>query len=317
MTASASVTALFAEKPPFKLTGEEGLFDKARRPWENWPYPLVSWWDMEQFSAGPLYRCSIQLGQIKTALDHYQQESRNKNHPGYLPAFLKKQIAKALRQLGAECQELDFKGAVLCVKDGLLDLKREFVTPADVRRIYEILDNTMRHDMEAVLFFHVDWNRRDFYAQQMLFGPKVADAFPRSYDDIREAGTCYAFGRFTACVFHLMRVMELGVQAFGAMLGVDFPESKEWGKILNIAAGKIEEQTKARPRGAKDPEIVAWNQILAHLNSVKIGWRNPTMHPNESYDAEQAKELLGLVETLMKSLAKHVKPSTAGPTLVK
>jgi hypothetical protein len=39
-------------------------------------------------------------------------------------------------------------------------------------------------------------------------------------EDADEAGKCFAVGRYTACVFHLMRIMERCVQKMGRDLGV-------------------------------------------------------------------------------------------------
>ena len=44
--------------------------------------------------------------------------------------------------------------------------------------------------------------------------------FPAANHEASEAGKCFATARYTACVFHLMRVMEVGVQEFGAVLSV-------------------------------------------------------------------------------------------------
>jgi hypothetical protein len=95
-----------------------------------------------------------------------------------------------------------------------------------------------------------------------LMGPKVLSAFPAAKSDIIEAGNCLAAECHTACVFHLMRVVEWGLRAFCAHLGfrklritkksgktklvpVDF---LEWEKILDklqgIVDGRIE---KMRP----------------------------------------------------------------------
>jgi hypothetical protein len=44
--------------------------------------------------------------------------------------------------------------------------------------------------------------------------------YARTQFDIVEAGNCYAAGRGTAVVFHLMRITETAVQEFGRKLGV-------------------------------------------------------------------------------------------------
>jgi hypothetical protein len=309
---SSSVSNLFEAKP----VGQNELLDKARRPWENWPYPLVSWWDMEKFSAEPLYAMARMFGQMQMIFAQYRKDADKVKGIPTLPAVMRQALRKNLRQIRMYCVKLDLKVAIACIDEALFDLKSEFFLPERLDRIYTDLDNSIRRDMQSALFFHVPFNLREFYKPKALFGQEVADRFPRAAYDIEEAGTCYAVGRSTACAFHLMRVMEVGVQAFGHMLGVDFPEDKEWGKILQIATGKIKDQTDLRPRHGRDPEIIVWNQIHAHLNSVGTGCRNQYMHPKETVTVEEAKDLIGLVGGFMRSLAKHVKPTVAGSSLI-
>jgi hypothetical protein len=312
MNSTFSLSKLFATN----FNRNDKALDNPNRPWENCPYPLVSWWDMEKFSAGPLYAVAKMFGQMQIMFAQYQRDTDKEKKVSFLPVGIKQILRKNLRQIRMYCVKLDLKVAVACVDDALLDLKSELFLPERLDRIYIDLDNSIRRDMQAALFFHVPFNLRDFYKPKALFGQEVADCFPRANYDIEEAGTCYAFGRSTACAFHLMRVMEVGVQAFGRMLGVTFPEDKDWGKILNIANGKIKEQTEQRERHGRDPEIIAWNQIHAHLNSVGVGCRNQYMHPKETVTMDEAKDLIGLVGGFMRSLVKHVKPVGAGSTLI-
>ena len=58
------------------------------------------------------------------------------------------------------------------------------------------------------------------YDKPDLLGPAVIAKWHNLEYDIVEAGNCYAMGRCTAMVFHLMRVMEFGVQELGVKLGV-------------------------------------------------------------------------------------------------
>ena len=52
-----------------------------------------------------------------------------------------------------------------------------------------------------------------YYEQEELFGSEVHTNFESTRDDVKEAGNCYATGRYTACVFHCMRVLEKGLHA--------------------------------------------------------------------------------------------------------
>ena len=71
-------------------------------------------------------------------------------------------------------------------------------------------------DLGGTIDSRVSAERSDFYLAHSLFGGKVDSAFPSAHHDIGEAGTCYATDRNTACVMHLMRVLELGLSAFAS-----------------------------------------------------------------------------------------------------
>ena len=81
-----------------------------------------------------------------------------------------------------------------------------------------------------------------------LFGKDVQDKLPAlAGEDISEAGACIGHGRYTASVFHLMRVMEICVQKFGDVLGVALIDKngkeKMWHNILEQswkAIGKLD-----------------------------------------------------------------------------
>lgn len=107
-------------------------------------------------------------------------------------------------------------------------------------------------------------------------------------------------GRGTACVFRLMRIMEVGVQGFGKKLGVEVTGEKSWQKILDGCNEPIRELTK------KDPSRIALSQAAAHLYHVRLAWRNEVMHPNDKYTLEEAKDLITYVRVFMAHLASII-----------
>ena len=52
-----------------------------------------------------------------------------------------------------------------------------------------------------------------YYKQESLFGLEVACVFSEANDEITLAGNCYATGSYTACVFHLMQIVEIGARS--------------------------------------------------------------------------------------------------------
>ena len=113
-------------------------------------------------------------------------------------------------------------------------------------------------------------------AGQDTFGNEVLDAFPEASTDMSEAVACLVWSRYTACVFHLMRVMEISLYEAGKKLGVTIVgkdgEFREWGAITRQMDGAIEKLP------SKD-EKRKWSEVRALLDHVRHCWRNATMHP--------------------------------------
>jgi len=135
-----------------------------------------------------------------------------------------------------------------------------------------------------------------------LFGTEVAARFPRAIVDIEEAGKCFALGRFTACVFHLMRVVEAGLGAISRSLNI-VKHSPTWEAYLTVFQA---------PPAAKFPDKTAEHKRLrefyasveAHLRAIKTAWRNPTMHDVEAiYTEEMALDIYNAVRGFMRHLA--------------
>jgi hypothetical protein len=158
------------------------------------------------------------------------------------------------------------------------------------------------------------WNPKTsniFEPAEPLFGKDVQDKFQTSaLYEIDEAAKCLAFGRDTAAVFHLMRVIEDGIKAISKCLAISDPikeADRNWGVFLR----KISDAIKARSSGTP----TAWRQgedkqffenCLASLDAVKNAWRNPTMHVENKYSREEAIHIFGAVKGFMKKLASRM-----------
>jgi hypothetical protein len=161
------------------------------------------------------------------------------------------------------------------------------------------LQHRMTDEMEDQLFMYLPPDQAEFYNQAELFGKDVNTKFSTTQFDIVEAGNCYASGRGTATVFHLMRIMEVAVQEFGAKLGVSLVGKKNWQNILD-------ETNKAIGKLPKSPQAIVMSQASANLYAVKLAWRNEVMHPKDTYTLEEAENLIRQVKIFMEQLAKIV-----------
>lgn len=121
----------------------------------------------------------------------------------------------------------------------------------------------------------------------------VQDKLPSVIPDVDEAAKCIALGRYTGAVFHLMRVMEVGVQEFGATLGVTLTKQKVWQVILDQVNKQI------AGMDSKEPNRTRFASISSHLYNVKLAWRNEVMHPKATYTAEEAENVIQAVRGFM------------------
>lgn len=161
-------------------------------------------------------------------------------------------------------------------------------------------------DLRERTFLRLDDSAEHHYEKAELFGSLVSKKFPKADYDVKEAGNCYATARYTACVFHLMRVVEHGLRGLARNLKVPFPktlELKEWAELIgDIERGvqKIIQKPKSSKR-AKDLQF--YNAAAAQLLYFKDGWRNHVMHTRANYDEYQALVVMTHVREFMQHLA--------------
>ncbi len=135
------------------------------------------------------------------------------------------------------------------------------------------------------------------------FGMVVENAFPSASKDIYEAGRCLALKRNTACVFHSMRIMEIGIKSTALCLGIPNPAKpaeRNWGVILKKISDAIEGKwptSSSRMSG----DGAFFEGVYASLDAVKNPWRNAAMHVESIYDEEDAEHIFAAVKGFMQS----------------
>ena len=210
-------------------------------------------------------------------------------------------IGEFFEDLQNQCSDVGLKvsAALIANRKEYYGSKSVAMTGTEFSTDMEHLAETIRIEMSQVQFMYMPAEQAAFYNQKELFGQDVNAKFPGIQFDIVEAGNCYATGRGTACVFHLMRIMETGVQEFGAKLGVTLVNEKNWQNILD----EINKSIKALPKSSATVEM---SQASANLYAVKLAWRNEVMHPKDTYTLEEADSLIRQVRLFMQQLAKIV-----------
>lgn len=154
---------------------------------------------------------------------------------------------------------------------------------------------------------------KEYYDTPHLFGDSVFDSFPSANFDIEEAGKCFAVGRYTACVMHLQRVLEISLKAYGTFLGIASLLGTEaqpnWNTILNQTRKVMKDRNDKAvltENWASKEEKAFCEDVQPFLEAIKIAWRNPSMHADKVYNEEIAEDIFSAVKRFVKHLGQHV-----------
>lgn len=139
-----------------------------------------------------------------------------------------------------------------------------------------------------------------------LLGQPTADRFTSAWFDAEEAAKCLCLQRPTASVFHCMRIVEIGIRALSARLGIPDPvkpAERNWGVILRTIKEKIDTTFPANKRlpGSEGAFLEA---ILATLDAIKNPWRNEVMHVEGVYTDAEARFILFNTVNFIQKLAR-------------
>jgi hypothetical protein len=269
--------------------------------WLENPYRLVSLWNMLRFYAEDFCYATSIIGQIYMDLQSkIPQQSSVDAASGALISLASRcetiGLAMTARQI-VRVQELLQHGHYPFTPAGLARYGRDL---ADINgRLIDELK--LRH------FFAMDVTRTPYYEQgQPLFGLEVAASFRSTAYDIEEAGKCYALYRSTACVFHLMRILERGLSVMAAQFGVP-SDHTNWHNIIEGIEKAIRNMGSgpAKPPDWKEHQEF-FSQAASNFMVIKDAWRNYTAHARGKYTEEEAETLLINVRMFMQRLAARL-----------
>jgi len=262
------------------------------------PYKVVTLMELLRFEADAYCRLMSMIGQV---LAHFNIAA---NTPSGVGLQVKTEVfnylAATLGEMERQLEQLKLPLAQKQLVRMKADLTSDTAAFTNEALTRSLVDFTTRivDELEERLFLSVPTVQAPLYLQpEPPFGHQVTKRFPKMTEDISEAAKCLSLDRPTACVFHLMRVMELSVQQFGKELGITLVTDKNWQVILDQINAAI------KKLNAKDAKTKNYAQAASHLYNVKVAWRNEVMHPKQTYTFEEAKAIFDNVKTFIGELA--------------
>ena len=112
-----------------------------------------------------------------------------------------------------------------------------------------------------------------------LFAPNVFNSLPAiAQFDFAEAGKCIAFERSTAAAFHILRGTE-------DVLRFYYNRMVRHGRIASLMWGPIVADLRKRNLTKQ------FETLNNHLDNIRVSFRNPTQHPEATYDIHEVQDL--------------------------
>lgn len=265
------------------------VLDTPKQPWISSPYSLISWWDMEHFSARAFFWAGVTLQTIE---DDCVSESMivDPNEPIYNMAAsvnprLREKALQGLKLVQGECARIGLDITAETAKEVQDRLRVE----APLVNFQWLLDQTrglrklFEKEARGRIFLYIPKEHSKYFLRRdepFAFGKMVAESFPSSAFDVHEASICLGCSRSTASVFHLMRIMEVALGVLGRKFGVSLAHTN-WAPAIEEIESKIrgmrkDPAWKALPDCNEQQEYYA--QAASHFGVLKDAWRNYTMH---------------------------------------
>ena len=136
-------------------------------------------------------------------------------------------------------------------------LKLGHLDSIQTTKLVQIINEIMKvfqSELESKSLFMMKTDRGSYYeTKDTILGQAVINKFSSIQVDAEEAGNCFALARYTACVFHLMRIMERLAKTLAQRFRVEprFRNLKEkaWGKLVEEISDKVKDM-KSETLGA-------------------------------------------------------------------
>ncbi|WP_148053620.1 hypothetical protein [Frigoribacterium sp. PhB118] len=131
-----------------------------------------------------------------------------------------------------------------------------------------------------------------------LMSPDVFASLPTiAQKDLEEAGKAMAFDLPTAAAFHILRATEAALRQFYAKVTSKNRISEPWMWAAMLA----------HIRASETPPPAV---LLVNLDSLRANFRNPTQHPEMTYEMDEVQDLFALAVDSMNRMARYTVPES-------
>jgi hypothetical protein len=254
---------------------------------------------MNKYSAELFFKIGCLLGDTHQALYHVERPG------GSFPKMTPEAITRWLRQIAENCEKIALTQASKYTTRIIRDMSQDDGLSADeLRTKIRDLEELMGSEMDTQLFLWVPPRRAEFYSRRAdsLLGSECCARFPSIQREVKEAATCYAVARYTACAFHMARSTEAGMQALARAINF-VPHDNNWNLVFRELGNQFKLPSAQRPPHWQTHGDFL-DTIWADLRAVSKAWRNDIAHLVDTYSEDDAEEFMAIIPIFLRDLAK-------------
>jgi hypothetical protein len=179
--------------------------------------------------------------------------------------------------------------------------------PLQTMELLAAFKDDVIHEMTADLYLRVPLDAKPYFLS-VQFPPEAVSKFGKGLHDMTAASRCVALDEWDACVFHCMRVLELGLSALASHFSVRYAH-ENWRNIINDITGKIKGICQASHGSNWKEEEHYYSSVALHFQFLTNGWRNYVMHGRDTYDSRDAQQIFSHVRDFTGILAQRLDDS--------
>jgi hypothetical protein len=231
---------------------------------------------MLDVNASAFLRAATEIRRLNTVLEITSDKSEN------LMPETRQAVQSALRGIIDAIAVVGARAARVSAERFLSTLNQGAeITLADLDSALHEIEGRFADELTFIkMFIIADGSEALLADAESLVGGDTAESFRSIWYDIEESAKCICLSRSTASVFHAMRVIEIGIQAFSRYLEIPEPittAKRNWSNILNDIrnAMDIKYPKNERLPGSIGSEL---ERIYVTLDAIRNPWRNSTMH---------------------------------------
>jgi hypothetical protein len=265
---------------------------------------LWSLWEMIRFDASGFVWLAKEMKRLSTFLSNLETfelrtEEQKKNDIATISSFRNTLEAS---WFVLSCDQID-RIIYECRPDSI-------ISNEDLAHLVDDLSTRMEDECKRIVFLALSHRDAQYFSPEIpIFGVDYSTKFvTEGVFEADEAAKCLALGRPTAAVFHLMRVMEVGIKAMSRCLAIPDPikpVDRNWGRILEKIQKEGIQKHWPNVSDRTHGDGALFEELYVSLEAVRNPWRNATMHVENKYTDDEAEHILVAVRGFMKKLASR------------